>query len=488
MSLQPEQKDFRAAAQGYSAPLDNAAIQEKAALVVDAGIKVIFKDSGLSACVRITPPSNGGADVTLDGLMKALVNDNGIKYYDLDKLKALVAKPVYDEDVEVAAGVPAVHGEDGKYEFLVRTTSNGKPKENEDGRVDYYDLGLIQNVSAGEVLCVLTPPTEGTPGYTVKGETVKPKPGKPAPVVPGPNTTLSADGLQIISKINGQFEYDGKKVIVNETYTLNQDVDTSTGNIKVAGNLIVRGMVTSGFKIEAGGYINVTGVVESATITAGRDVNLQGGANGSTINCGGNFKCRFIENCDVRVRGDMRAEYILNSNIRCRKSLKTEGTISKIIGGTCVVAQNVEARTIGSAAGVKTKLEIGTDPEIVDRQHYLTNQIPEIEKQLRSLEPLIKLLRQLEETGRLNEEKAQLLEKATYSYQTQTEALENAKTELEELNSIIANKSYGKVICPGIIYPGTVVTIGPASYTVTQNLMNSSLYYHEGEITIGSAR
>ena len=38
-------------------------------------------------------------------------------------------------------------------------------------------------------------------------------------------------------------------------------------------------------------------------------------------------------------------------------------SISKIIGGTCVVAQNVEARTIGSAASVKTKLEIGTDPE-----------------------------------------------------------------------------------------------------------------------------
>ena len=168
-----------------------------------------------------------------------------------------------------------------KCEFLVSTTSNGKPKENEDGRVDYYDLGLIQNVSAGQVLCVLTPPTEGTPGYTVKGDIVKPKPGKPAPVVPGPNTMLSTDGLQIISKINGQFEFDGKKVIVNETYTLNQDVDTSTGNIKVAGNLVVRGMVTSGFKIEAGGYISVTGVVESATVTAGKDVSLQGGANGS---------------------------------------------------------------------------------------------------------------------------------------------------------------------------------------------------------------
>jgi uncharacterized protein (DUF342 family) len=81
-----------------------------------------------------------------------------------------------------------------------------------------------------------------------------------------------------------------------------------------------------------------------------------------------------------------------------------------------------------------------------------------------------------------------LLEKASFSYQSQTEALESAKIELEELNNIIHNKNYGKVICPGIIYPGTIVTIGSTCHTVTQNLMNSSLYYHEGEITVGAAR
>jgi uncharacterized protein (DUF342 family) len=488
MSLQSDYYGTNPSSQENSVPIADEAIQEKSAPVIDASIKVIIKDSGLTACVRIIPPANGGADVTMDALMKALVNDNGIKNIDLMKLKSLAAKPEYYEDVAVAAGAEAITGEDGTAEFLVRTTSDRKPKEYENGTVNYRDLDLIQNVTAGQVLCVLTPPTAGIPGYTVKGESIKPKPGKPAPIVPGVNTTLSADGLQIMSKINGQFEFDGKKVIVNETYTLNQDVDTSTGNIKVAGNLIVRGRVASGFVLEAGGFITVVGVVESSTIAAGNDVNLQGGANGSKISCGGNCKCRFIENCDVFVRGDMQAEYILNSNVRCRKSLKTEGIISKIIGGTCIVMQNVVARTIGSAAGVKTRLEIGNDPQVVERQRYLTEQIPEIEKQLRSLEPLLTLLRQLEAAKRLDEEKAQLLAKASYSYKAQTEALDGAKRELEEISNVVVNKNYGRVICSGIIYPGTFVTIGSASYTITQNLMNSSLYYREGEISIGPAR
>ncbi len=487
MSLQSGSNDKSKTVHKNSTPVTESAVQENSAPAIDAVIKVSIKDSGLNACVRITPPSNGGADAAMDVLMKVL-NDSGIKNIDLMKLKSLVSSPVYDEDIVVAAGMAAIPGDDGTMEFLVRTTSDGKPKEYENGTIDYRDLGLIQNVTAGQVLCVLTPPTEGKPGFTVKGETIKPKPGKPAPVTAGPNTLLSPDGLQIISKINGQFEFDGKKLIVSETYTLNHDVDTSTGNIKVAGNLVVRGMVASGFTLEAGGYINVTGVVESSTITAGKDIFLQGGANGSTISCGGNFKCRFIENCDVFVKGDMKAEYILNSNVRCRKSLKTEGVISKIMGGTCVVRQNLEARIIGSAAGVKTKLEIGNDPELVDRQHYLTDQIREIERQLQSLEPLLKLLRQLEAASRLTEEKAQMLEKASFSHKAQTEALEGAKSELEEISNVIANKNFGKVICTGIIYPGTFVTIGSANYTVTQNLMNSSLYYRDGEISIGAAR
>jgi uncharacterized protein len=464
------------------------AAPEGPAPVIDAVIKVTIKDSGLSCCVRITPPSNGGADVTMDALMKALVNDNGIKNVDLVKLKSLAAAPIYNDDVVVAVGTSPKNGEDGTVSFKVRTENIGRPKEFENGKVDYYDLGLIENVKIGQVLCVITPPTEGTPGCSVKGETIKSKPGKAAAFTLGANTALSADGTQITSKIDGQFEYDGKKVIVNETYTLNQDVDTSTGNIIVAGNLVVRGMVTSGFKIEAGGFINVVGVVDSATVTANKDLNLQGGAIGSTISCGGNLKSRFIENCEVFVRGEMRAEYILNCNVRCKKNLKTEGAISKIIGGSCIVLQNVESRTIGSASGIKTKLEIGNDPEIVDRQRILAEQIPELEKQMKSLEPLLKLLHQLEAANRLDEEKRETLEKATFSYNSQAEMLENIKNELAEISSTIFEKNYGKVICTGIMYPGTTVTIGSANYTVTQNLMNASLFYHEGYVALGSAR
>ena len=475
MNLQPDKSAFEAA------PVENTGPP------INATVKVIVADGGMSARLRISPPQNGGLVPAMDTLMR-LLNESAIKNINLMRLKALAASPVFDEDIEIATGTSPINGVDGTVTFLVRTENRGKPREAEGSKVDYYDLGIVENVRKGQPLCDLTPPTDGTPGHNVKGELLRPKPGKAAAVIPGPNTELTADGRQIVSKIDGQLEYDGRKISVNETYTVNQDVDTSTGHIKVAGNLVIRGMVTSGFTVEAGGYISIVGVVDSATVNAGRDLNLQGGAIGSKITCNGNLKSRFIENCDVLVRGEMRAEYILNSNVRCKKNLKTEGVISKIIGGSIIVMQNVECRTLGSASGVKTRLEIGNDPEIIDQQHRLMESIPELERQMKSLDPLLKLLHQLEAANRLDEEKTATLEKASFTYNTLSTLLENSIKELEEINGSIFNKNYGKVICTGIMYPGTIVMIGSASYTVTSNLMNTTLFYHEGTIVFGSAR
>ncbi|UOO38572.1 DUF342 domain-containing protein [Oscillospiraceae bacterium CM] len=454
----------------------------------DAAVSVIIKNSAMSAGFILTAPAGGGRLLTAETLKAALARQGVTTNIDWQAIDSLAENPRYDTEVVVATGTEPIDGVDGTVTFAVRTENRGKPKMLENGRVDYYDLGLIENVRAGQILGKVTPPIDGTPGLTVTGQVVRQKPGKPAPIVLGPNTEWSQDGSQILSKINGQFEFDGKKVSVGETYTLNQDVDTSTGNIKVAGNLVIRGMVTSGLTIEAGGFITVAGIVESATVKSGGDLNLQGGALGSSIECKGNMKCRFVENCSVYASGDIRAEYILNSTVRSKKSLKTEGVISKIIGGTCIVMQNIECRTLGSSSGIKTKLQIGNDPDLVERQRSLSDMIPDLEKQLQSLEPLLKLLRQLEEVGRLTEEKQQMLQKASYSHNTISATLQSAVAELNDLNAALYNRNYGKVICTGTAYPGTVVTIGSALYVVSSNLMNTSFYYSDGEVAIGSAR
>lgn len=457
---------------------------------VDANIHAFISDTYLEAYLNIEPPSNGGAVPTLKGLETALA-DLGVsyQYIDVKKLQELSDHPIYSCDIVVARGIAPVDGMDGTATFHIDTAKKiFKPKENDDGIVDYHDLGIVENVEKGQVLCTITPPTEGNPGMSVKGKEMPQKKGKQAPSYVGKNTELDQNATAILSKIDGQVDYSGRKINVNETFYVKENVDNSTGDIKVVGNLVIRGMISPGFKVEAGNNIEVAGTVSSATLKAGGSIKLQGGITGSELHCEGDLKSRFIENCNLFVKGNIRADYVLNSNIKCGKSLKTEGSIAKIIGGRCLAGQNIEAHYIGSAANVKTSLEVGTDPIILDRQQELQAKIPELEKQIGTLKPLLKLLRDLGNSNRLTSEKAELLNNVTNNYNTASDMLENARRDLEEIAQTVYNRGYGRVICTGTIFPGTKVTIGTASLSVSEPLINTSLYYSKGDVCIGFAR
>jgi len=464
-------------------------VQNELPPAIDAVIHISITDAGLEAHIRIDPPLNGGAAPTRKDLEDAL-SKCGVSYQiDADKLNALSVEPIYDCDIVAARGTPPVNGKDGTAAFQIGVEKKLlRPKENEDGIVDYHDLGIVENVEKGQVLCIITPPTEGTPGVAVTGKELLQRKGKPVPSYLGKNTELSEDGTSILSKIDGQVDFIGRRINVNETFYVRENVDNSTGDINVVGNLVVRGAVKPGFKIEAGNNIDVYGTVESSSIRAGGNIRLQSGIISSELYCEGDLKSRFIENCNIFVKGDIRADYVLNSRINCGKSLKTEGSIARIIGGKCLVGQNIEARTIGSAANVKTKLSLGTDPALIQRQQELQALIPELEKQTDSLRPLLTLLRDLESSNRLTAEKRQLLRSVSENFDTGIRRLEESKKELESIAQSIHNRGYGRVICTGTIFPGTKVSIGTSNYLVSDALVNASLYYQEGTICIGSAR
>jgi uncharacterized protein (DUF342 family) len=119
------------------------------------------------------------------------------------------------------------------------------------------------------------------------------------------------------------------KINVTETFTIKGNIDSSTGNISVAGNLYVTGSVLPGFLAEAKGNISVNGTVENATIRAGGNINLQTGATNSRIFGSGNLNCKYLESCGVTVKGNIEAGSIVKCNIVCGKSIKVLGSIAK---------------------------------------------------------------------------------------------------------------------------------------------------------------
>ena len=440
----------------------------------------------LEAFLNIEPPANGGASPSLRDLENELARCKVCFGVDTGMLKEISENPQYNQNILVAKGIPAINGTDGTYVFHFNPKKELKPKEKADGKVDYFDLGIVENVIKGQNLCDITLPTEGTEGTSVTKVRIIPVRGKPVPAFAGRNTEMNKEGTVIYSTKNGHLEYTNGKIHVSELFVVEADVDHSTGNIKVNGSILVKGMIYPGFSVEANGNIEVRGRVESAKLKAGGNIILHSGIIGSGLICAGDMTSRFIENCSFIIKGSAKSEYIMNSNIRCGKSLKVSGMYARISGGSCVVGEDLTAPSIGSETGIKTELELGTDPYIVERQHEIIKQIPELEKQINSLTQIISLLRQYEAADRLTPEKKVMLDNALFNHETTTALLESEQQELLEIDESLKTKGYGKIICSGTIYPGTKVKIGYARLTLTDPIFHRTLYNKDGEILQGT--
>lgn len=455
----------------------------------DAVALVSIADHGLRAFLTLQPPSNGGAAPTLEGLTAALAEKGVIFQIDQDRLDRLAREPIYGENIPVASGVEPVDGRNGTVKFLVRTQKSALvPKVRENGTVDYHDLDIVENVEQGQPLCIITPPTEGAPGRTVQDTPLPQQKGRPVPSCVGRNTELTPDSTMVVSKISGQVEFDGQKIHVDETFQIKGDVDNSTGNLRVAGNLVIQGAVQPGFVVECAGNMEIRGTVENATVKAGRNVTLSSGITSSTLSCGGDMRCRYIESSEVLVRGDLSTGSIINSTVSCGKNIKLESLIAKIIGGSCLAGQNIEARSIGSQANVRTKLELGADPALMERRQELTAQIPGLKAEIEKLNSLVDIFSQLKGLNRLMPDQAQALENALYTQETDWARLTAAEKELEEIAQKIKAKGFGQIRCTGPMYVGTSVVIGDAYLAISEPLKNVALHYHDGEILFGPIR
>lgn len=455
---------------------------------VDSIIKVYISNNKLEASVNIEPPKHGGMEPNIQTLRTALAEQNVTYGVDMKALLDICKAPIYNKNIIVARGIEPINGIDGTYEILFRIVKDLKPKEREDGTVDFHNLDLVENVKQGQILCTITPPTKGTDGITVTREKIPCSNGKPVPLLLGKNTKLNEEGTAIFATVDGQVDYNYGKINVNETLLIKDNVDTSTGNIKVAGNVIIKGAVQHGFVVEAAGNIEIYGGVSSAILIAGGNIILRNGVIGSKLNCEGDLTSRFIENCNACVKGNIKTDYIMNSNIKCGKTLQTTSSISRIVGGVYLAGENIEARIIGSSAGVNTHLELCIDSTNIERQQELLKELQLLECKLHSLQSLICLLRQFEAAKRLTPEKKQMLDNAIFSYNEITKLIENGEQELEQITESIKSKGYGRVICTGTIHPGTTVKIGSAMTKIHEPLIGRSLYYSEEGIRIGVAR
>lgn len=454
---------------------------------IDASVNIGVSPDKMKATMIIFPP-DGGRMLTRSELKEALKN-SGVVYGIYDETLEMLAKsPIYNQQIVIAEGTPPVNGINGRLEFHFEINKDAKPTIGEDGRVNYKELNLIENVRKGQVLVTAIPPIPGKPGKNVLGFEIPALDGKPAVLPKGKNVEISPDGQSLLASVDGHVNYIDGKVSVFPLYEVQGDVDTSTGNINFVGSVLVQGNVLSGFSIEAGGNVEVLGVVEGATIKAGGNIILRRGMQGAgkgTLICEGDVVARYIEHSNIYAKGDIRAEVIMHSNIKCGNKLELMGRKGLLVGGVTKVGREVSAKIIGSPMTTITDIEVGVDPEVKERYKAIKCEIRSIEEGLRKTDQVIKLLKRLESVDKLTPEKELILSKSVKSRLFYINRLEELREELATLEEILSQSAQGKVRAQIIIYPGTRVTIGTAYLNVKENLHYCTLYRDGADVRVG---
>ena len=371
-----------------------------------------------------------------------------------DRIQELLENPIYNREVLIAQGDVSKDGIDGYYEYKFDVTFSKKPKVLPDGSVDYWSIKMVEIVTEGQEIAVYHKAVPGVDGMNLKGKPIFAKRGRDLVPLRGKGFERSEDGLSYKSLLDGKIEMKNERITILPVYEIYGDVDLSIGNIDFRGDVIVHGAVYSGVTVKATGTITIDGVVEGATIEAGKDIVLRSGVMGASravISTRGNISAKFFEYTRVHANGCIQADVFLNCQVSCGENIVLDGKKASIVGGEVGAIQGIVVNTLGSDGEVKTHVKIGNDASVRRRIKILKNKIQVEKANLEKIEGGLKILKDVKNDPR----RTDLLRVKIRD----TALLAEDTAELEKLENQIEQARGASIKVVGHVYPGVKVGI-----------------------------
>ncbi|MCR5419969.1 MAG: FapA family protein [Lachnospiraceae bacterium] len=442
--------------------LDNKKVQEEA-----ESYNLMISEDKLTCIARFYPPSLRGAELSKDEIVKDLKFKKICFGIHNDVIDDFFKDKKYCTDYVIAEGKPVREGADGRIDYLFNTNPNTRPKLNDDGTVDFFNLQMISPCKAGDVVASLTKADPGEKGVDIFGGYIEPRKVEEPQFRHGNNLKISEDGLSLISEISGNVSLYDDKVFVSNIFEIN-DVDTSIGNIEYEGDVHVSGNINAGFSVKASGNIEVKGVVEGAYVEAGGDIIIARGMNGmgkGRLKAGRNVVSKFIENAKVEAHGYVHSEAILNSEILSKDNVVVTGKKGFITGGKVHALKNVEAKIIGSSMGAETDIQVGADPTVKLKIASMENEIKANNKKLDQIKPILATLTlRMKKGDKLTPDQLRNLRQLSDEYKVLNDTIDKEMNEYDEfLAKMDISESESVVLVSDQAFPGTRITISEVS-------------------------
>ena len=450
-------------------------------------VEVSITQGGLVASIRVVPLGDEVSSISISDLHEALQDAGVIHGIRTEILHQIAEEKSVNKWVTIARGDQPGEGKDGY--VLYRFSKDGrraKLTEDGSGRVNIKDMNLIQNVAKGDILCELVPPEVGKSGLTVKGEEILGKIGAPGMLPSGKNVEPSPDGNKLVAAIDGMVVWEDSGVSVDPVYIVDK-VDSSTGNVRFNGSVVVNGEVGDGYEIHAQKDVTISMSVGRVIITSGGDIRIAGGILGqekAQLSAQGSIRAKFIQDAHVKAAKEIMVDdYIRNSEVYAAGPVVVKSPQGWISGGSVSSEAWIYCHTIGHVANpVDTKLTIGHNPALLhDREackQDLVNKIGDFLK----LQASLGKLRTMKAMGQLSRQQEELYEKILSALETVRHSLYAMDTRIHELTDKINMVFSGNIYIDGVANEGTWIMIGNAVREIRKPRVKTQFSLRDSEI------
>ncbi len=252
---------------------------------------------------------------------------------------------------------------------------------------------------------------------------------------------------KVFSRIAGRFTLEGDVFDVSDSLELDGGVGYGTGNLFFPGSVVVKGVVSDGFKLVAGAGITVKGPLDASEVMCHGDLVCEGGVIGKKpglVRVGGTVKALFVEHCQVEALGT-----ITISKALLHTTVKTNGDLNLEEGGR-IVASNVWVRGnlhCGQLGGENGPVKVVSGSDFV------------VHRKMEALRVKYQLLEQ-----EIQKEKGHGQEPSP----EQSMALLGIVQEMNSLTPLLFSNPLAEIRVSAKVYEGTVIEIGFASFTVVK--------------------
>jgi len=459
----------------------------------DAIIQLTMSEDKMAAYMTMTP-AHGGKQIRLTGLKKML--DAKAIVYGIQKqaiTDCLAAQQA--DNVCIAVGTPVTNGTDASFQCLLPKAKQRRPQINQKGSIVWRDLGEIFTVHPDDQLMQRTPADPGKPGRNILGQEVKPNP------VEDPGFAAGLDGTEVISEqnllvatITGQPVIVTHGIKVEPKITL-EDVDLSSGHIKFDGSVVIKGNLTKLMKVQATGDVIVHGIMEAAEIDAGGDVTIRGPiiGNGQVRDPNGLLD---PETAIIKAKGSISAKLIEYGYLSAQNNIFIEdlalhselSALNEIIVGKgtgrghlvgCHAQSSLLIKTVdaGSSIGVTTLLEIGLNPDALERLEKYAEDIKTHQATLKNINQLIASLME-----KLTKNNVPVLQKAINTKNHQEQLL----NELEQASSVYeacqARLASGLILVDQCCYAGAQIIINHRIKKINEDTRNKTFMLKDEQV------